>query len=176
MARAIRRRTRLTLPPGVASELSLDRGERPLAWAVDVDGHWHVGTDRALHTSEGDRWRTLRWEHIERAEWQGDPEVLRVVEVVGWGEPEVQTDLALADAGRLLDLLRERVTKSVVVTVFAVVHRRRGLSVVGRRSPLGEGDVLWSYVLSQGLDPDDPSVIKVAERTLEQARAELAGL
>jgi hypothetical protein len=72
--------------------------------------------------------------------------------------------------------LQERVTKSVVVTLFAPVRERAGLTVVGRRSPAGDGPITWSYLLSQSLDPADPTVVEVAERTLERAGRELAGL
>ena len=101
---------------------------------------------------------------------------MAIVEVAGWGLPERRTEFALVDPGQLLELLRERVTKSVVLTVYAAVHGRRGLSVVGRRSPTGQGELLWSYVLAQGLDPDDPLVTEVAERSLAEAQAELAWL
>ena len=63
-----------------------------------------------------------------------------------------------------------------MIRVFAAVHGRKGLSVVGRRAPTGKGDVTWSYVLAAGLDPADPLVTEVADRTLEEARAELAWL
>jgi hypothetical protein len=176
MLRIINRRPRLKLPSDIAGQLALDCGERPLAWAVGTDGRWYVGTDRALHLSGDAGWRTLRWEQIERADWERDSERLAIVEVVGWGLPEIRTELSLVDPGHLLELVRERVTKSVVLTVYAAVRGRRGLSVVGRRSPLGAGEVLWSYLLAEGLDPEDPQVDAVAERTLGEARAELAWL
>jgi hypothetical protein len=48
--------------------------------------------------------------------------------------------------------------------------------VIGRRSPVGDGPIQWSYLLAEGLDPDDPEVREVAERTLLEAERELAGL
>lgn len=170
------RRSRLRLPVAVADQLDLHAGERPLAWASGRADRWLVGTDAALHLDGPDGWRRLGWEHIERAEWSHDSDTLAIVEVVGWGLPERRTEFALVDPGYLLELLRERVTKSVVLTVYAAVHGRRGLSVVGRRSPTGHGEVIWSYVLAQGLDPDDPLVTEVAERSLAEAQAELAWL
>lgn len=170
------RRSRLRLPVDVVDQLDLRDGERPLAWASGRAERWLVGTGAAVHIDSGDGWRRLGWEHIERAEWNHDSDTLGIVEVVGWGLPERRTEFALVDPGQLLELLRERVTKSVVLTVYAAVHGKRGLSVVGRRSPTGQGEVLWSYVLAQGLDPDDPLVAAVAERTLTEAQAELAFL
>jgi hypothetical protein len=169
------RQRRLALPADIAARLVLDRGERPLAWAVGTEG-WYVGTDRALHLADGAGFRKLPWEKIERADWQSDAARLVVVEVADWGQQERRTQVAVEHPGRLLELLRERVTKSVVINMYASVHGRRGLSVVGRRSPAADGQVTWTYLLAQGLDPEDPAVQDVAARTLSAAEAELAGL
>lgn len=167
---------RLHLPTDVRKRLDLERGERPLAWATDHDGRWFIGTDRALHLANGDGFRRIGWELVERADWQRDDGRLAVVEVADWGSPEPRTVIAVDDPGLLLDLLRERVTKSVVATVYARVRGRAGLSVIGRRSPVGDGPIVWSYLLSAGLDPSDPDVVEVARRTLDEAERELAGL
>jgi hypothetical protein len=169
-------RKRFRLPSDVRAQLSLDHRERALAWANDRSGRWYVGTDRALHLANGDGFRRIGWEQVERADWQRDTSTLSVVEVSPWGEPEPRTDIEVDDPGQLLELLRERVTKSVVVTIFARVRGRAGLSVVGRRSPVGDGPIVWSYLLAEGLDPADPEVVDVAERTLQEAEQELAGL
>jgi len=170
------RRQRLKLPSDVVSGLDLHRGERPLAWASGAADSWLVGTASALHVDVPEGRRRLGWEQIERAEWSQDSDTLAVVEVTGWGLPERRTEFALVAPGMLLELLRERVTKSVVLTVFAPVRGRRGINVVGRRSPTGDGEIQWSYVLAEGLDPEDPYVAEVADRTLADAQAELAFL
>ena len=95
--------------------------------------------------------------------------------MAGWGERERVTLVQVAEPGRLLELLRERVTKSVVYTSYAPVRRRAGLRVVGRRSPSGTGPIVWSYLLSPGLDPADPDVDQVAEEALAKARGEVEG-
>ena len=53
---------RTSLPDAVQNRLQLEPGERPLAWAVDSDTRWYVGTDRALHLADGDGFRRLGWE------------------------------------------------------------------------------------------------------------------
>jgi hypothetical protein len=182
-----RRLRRLSLPAGVRARLHLADGERTLAWALAVDGSWLVGTDRALHLAlpqghggdsqrHGGDFRAVPWEEIERADWSSETEQLAVVEVTTWGQPEKRIEISLEQPGQLLELVRERVTKSVVINVYAPVRGRRGLSVIGRRSPSGEGQVTWAYVLAAGLDPDDPQVQEVASRTLSDAETELAGL
>jgi hypothetical protein len=167
---------RLSLPRDVVARLELAPGERPLAWALGAGGRWYVGTDRALHLDDGAGFSSLPWEEIERADWNSDTERLAVVPVTAWGEPEKRVEVSLEQPGQLLELVRERVTKSVVINVYAAVRGRRGLSVIGRRSPSGDGQVTWAYVLAAGLDPDDPEVRDVASRTLSEAEAELTGL
>ena len=170
------RSRRLKLPRAVAARLDLERGERPLAWATDSFGAWYVGTDRAVYLPVSDGFSRLGWERVERAEWHQDTDRLAIVEVADWGEPEGRIEIAVSDPGQLLELLRERVTKSVVTTVYAPVRGRSGLNVVARRSPVGSGPIVWSYVLADGLDPNDPDVVEVAGRTLREAEAELGWL
>ena len=170
------RRSRLRLPREVKELVGLERGERPLAWACDAGGRWYVGSDRALHLPGDEGYRRLTWEQVERADWQRDQGQLSIVEVTDRGEPERRTVVGVDEAGDLLELLRERVTKSVVVSVYSPVRGRLGLSVVGRRSPFGAGPITWSTVLARGLAPDEPDVQEVAGLALRKAEAEVAGL
>lgn len=164
-------------PSDVVTALDLGRGERVLAWATGASGEWYVGTNLALHLpAESGRHRRLGWEEVERADWQRDTDRLAIVEVADGGSPTRMTVVEVDDPGHLLELLRERVTKSVVCTLFSRVRGSAGLSVVGRRSPSGLGPVAWSYVLSAGLDPADPAVTRVAAQTIARARREVEGL
>jgi hypothetical protein len=85
------KRRRLALPAEVAARLDLAPGERPLAWALGTQGRWYVGTDRAIHLADGDWFRKVAWEEVERADWQSEEGRLVVVEVASWGEPETRT-------------------------------------------------------------------------------------
>jgi hypothetical protein len=173
----VRRSPQPRPPAAVTSNLDLRPHERILAWACGSSGEWYVGTNLALHLPDpAGGYRRLGWEDVERAHWQRDSDRLAIVEVADWNEPERTTVVSVTEPGRLLELLRERVTKSVVCTMYARVRGRAGLSVVGRRSPAGTGPITWSYVLSAGLDPADPDVVRVAGTTLAEAQAELAGL
>ena|SRR5688500_14338635 len=164
---------RTTLPADVATRLGTDRGERPLAWAQCREGGWLVGTARALYMEVGQGFQRLGWEQIERAEWHRDESLLAVVEVQSDQSAEVRHEFGISDSDRFLELLRERVTKSVVCSVYSPLAGKAGLSVIGRRSPVGQGPVTWSYVYSVGVDRQDPHVIKVAEETRRRAEAEL---
>jgi hypothetical protein len=118
------------------------------------------------------------WEQVQAADWDRDRGVLRVSEVGTWGEQRPEHVLALPDtaandADRLLQLVRERVTASVLISRHVPVSGRRGVRVVARRAPSGRSDVLWIYEYDEGVDPDDPFVRAVAESALTAARADV---
>jgi hypothetical protein len=168
---------RLKLPGAIARALRLEPGERSLAWATDTSGRWYVGTDRALYLPDTDGHRRLRWEQVERADWQHDSDVLTVLEIGDEATDGTRTSIEVAEPGRLLELIQERVTKSVVLTSYTPIEGRQGVSVVARRSPTGRGPITWSYVLSRGLDPADPRVVDLvalAQKKAEQELGELA--
>ena len=162
------------VPDDVVSRLHTAPGERVLAGAMDDSGSWVVGSDGALHLPlAGDEWQRLGWEQVDRASWDEDAERLVVVEVADFGRPQPRHELALREPRRLLDLVRERVTASVLLTRHVPVAGSRGLKVVARRSPTRRGDVVWSTWLDEGLDPSDPSVRQAVDEGLATARAEL---
>ena len=78
----------------------------------------------------------------------------------------------MAEPALLLELLRARVTASIVLQRRVPVRGRLGLTVIGRRSPAG-GPVSWMHAYDAGLDPDDPEVVAVADLALLQARSEV---
>lgn len=157
--------------------LDLPRGERVLAWAAAVDGAVVAGTRDALHSREADgsRW-SVAWEQVEAADWDQDTDVLRVSEVGEWGAARPEHVWTLQEPGRLLELVRERVTASVVHQRHVPVTGRRGLRVIGRRAPSGRGGIRWIYEYDEGVDPADPAVRATAEAALRQAREQLGGL
>ena len=81
----------------------------------------------------------------------------------------------MEDPALLLQLLRERVTASIVLQRRVPVRGTLGLTVIGRRSPVG-GPVAWMHAYDAGLDPDDPEVVAVADLALAQAQAEVGDL
>jgi hypothetical protein len=161
-------------PADVLQHARLPRGERLLAAARATDGTWLLGTRAALVLvrPQGQAQR-LPWEEVAGADWNRDEDRLRVVELAEFGVAPVVHELAMADPGLLLELVRERVTASVLLTRRVPVEPRRGLMVIARRAPGGGGAVAWSYELDPGLDPDDPLVRAAAEQGLRSARDEL---
>ena len=160
------------VPAEVLSRAELPRGEKPLAWAPAVDGSWLLGTRRSLVLVLPSGVEHLAWEEVEDAAWDQDAGRLRVVGVGSFGEPRPSYTFTMEDPALLLQLVRERVTASIVLQRRVPVRDSLGLTVIGRRSPVG-GPVAWMHAYDRGLDPDDPEVVAVADLALAQAQAEV---
>jgi hypothetical protein len=162
--------------------VSLAPGETLLAWAGTTSGGVVAGTRDALYlpssvepSSSVEPVETTRlpWEQVEAADWDSDTDTLRVSEVGSWGEQRVEHAVTLAEAGRLLELVRERVTASVVLQRHVPLRGRRGLRVIARRAPRGDRPIQWFYEYDEGVDPDDPAVREAARTALADARDEV---
>ncbi|MFD1248207.1 hypothetical protein ACFQ3F_10455 [Nocardioides ginsengisoli] len=152
-------------------KLPVGPGERLLAWAPvrDASGEHLVGGSRdALYLPE-----RIPWEQVASADWDLDSETLHVVEVGRFGEPAPVHTLHLDDAGRLLQLVRERVTASIVVQRHVPVTGRRSVRILARRAPGTHGDLAWFVEYDEGLDPADPAVDAVVQEALAAARADV---
>lgn len=145
-------------------------GEKVLAWAESADGRVVAGTRDALYLPDDVR---LPWEQVEAADWDRDTDVLRVSEVGRWGEERVEHDFTIEEPGRLLELVRERVTASVVLQRHVPLAGRRGLRVIARRAPRGDRPLRWFYEYDEGIDPEDPQVHAAAVAALAAARDEV---
>jgi hypothetical protein len=161
-------------PADVLTRARLPRGEKVLASAVAADGTWVLGTRRSLVVLPVDAQpRLIPWEQVEDAAWEQDGTRLRITEIGQYGEPRPAYALVMDDhPALLLQLVRERVTASVVLQRWVPVRGRAGLTVIGRRSPAG-GPIAWMHAYDRGLDPDDPEVVVVADLALLQAQAEV---
>ena len=146
--------------------------EKVLAVTAATDGAVLAGTRDAFYIAVGEDTRRVPWEQVEAADWDRDTDTFRLSEVGTWGEQRPIHTAVLTDPGRLLELVRERVTASVVLQRHVSVDGRRGLRVIARRAPAG-GDVAWVYEYDEGVDPDDPAVREIAGATLESMRREV---
>lgn len=151
------------------AELTVEPGEKVLAWCRTTDGSVIAGSRDALYLPDG----RLPWEQVEAADWDRDTSVLRVAEVGSWGEQRPEHTFTLDDPRRLLQLVRERVTASVVYQRHVPITGRRGLRVIARRAPSGREPLRWVYEYDETIDPDDPAVREVAGRALAAARDEV---
>jgi len=153
----------------VRPAIEVGAGESVLAWAEATDGTVVAGTRDAMYVGD----ERLPWEQVEAADWDRDAAQLRISEVGTWGEQRVEHALSFQDPKRLLQLVRERVTASVVLQRHVPVDGRRGLRVIARRAPSGDRPVAWFYEYDEGVDPSDPAVRGAAEDALRVAREEL---
>ena len=160
-------------PADVTARLPMAPGERVLASSQDPGGGWHVATSHALYVSADAGHHRIPWQQVDRAAWDREAERLVVVEVADFGEPQPHHALAVPEPDRLLEVVRERVTASILLTRHIPVAGSRGLKVVARRPPAGAGEVQWSFWLDEGLDPSDRVVREAADIGLAEARAEL---
>ena len=149
-------------------DLEVAKGEKLLAWATTDDGVVVGGTRDALYTPT-----RVSWEQIEAADWDRDTSTLRVSEVGTWGEPRPEHVFAVEEPGRLVELIRERVTASVVYQRHIALRGRRGVRVIARRAPGLVAEITWIYEYDEGIDPDDPAVRLAAAEALQTARVEV---
>lgn len=160
----------VTVPAEVRRRLP----ERVLAAALTDEGVWLVGGRDALHvvSADGAPVTPLPWQRVLRADYDGESRTLTVEEVRDYGQPVAIASYAIHDAALLLQLVRERVTASIVHQRRVEVGKRRGLTVIGRRPPAG-GEVLWAFQLDPGVDPDAPEVRAASQAALRDAQEAL---
>lgn len=160
-------------PAEAVKRAALPRGEKVLAEALALDGTWLLGTRGLLVVVPvDDSVRRIPWEQVEDAAWNQETSRLRVTEIGSFGEQRPAHSYQMEDPALLLQLVRERVTASIVLQRWVPVHGKQGLTVIGRRSPVG-GPVTWMHAYDAGLDPEDPEVAAVAEAAVTGARAEV---
>ena len=158
---------------GLDARIDVGPREKVLAVTAAADGTVLAGTRDAFYVRTDDETRRVPWEQVEAADWDRDTETFRLSEVGTWGEQRPMHTAVLTDPGRLLELVRERVTASVVLQRRVAVSGRRGLRVIARRAPSGSGGVQWVYEYDEGIDPDDPAVREVARAALQAMRGEV---
>ena len=146
-------------------------GERVLSWAVSTAGVV-AGTREALYLP-GPPPRRVPWEQVEAADWDLESETLRVSEVGTWGQPRPSYELTMTEPGRLLELVRERITSSVVLQRHVPIHGKRGVRVIARRSAAGGRELSWLFEYDEGIDPADPFVDHAAREALSAAQNEV---
>ena len=146
-------------------------GERVLAWATSSAGAV-AGTREALYLP-GPPPRRVAWEQVEAADWDAESETLRLSEVGTWGEPRPTYELGLTEPGKLLELVRERITASVVLQRHVPIDGTRGVRVIARRAATGSRELSWLFEYDEGIDPADPFVDHAAREALTAAQNEV---
>jgi hypothetical protein len=150
-------------------DLAVERGEQLLAWATDAEGGAVGGTRDALYLGD----HRIPWEQVEAADWDLDTSVLTVSEVGTWGRARPEHKVTIDQPGRLLELLRERVTASIVLQRHVALRGRRGVRVIARRAPHSRGEIAWLFEYDEGIDPDDPDIRAASQAALAAAAGEV---
>jgi hypothetical protein len=147
-----------------------DYGERILARERDLGGHPIFATTHAMYHYPGPRvtpgrhfhgrvrphtgdravppgWRRLGWEEIAKVSWDSVRCVLTVTGLPGRRAvaalgPDAAFDLYLVRRSRLVDLARDRVAATLVVSRRVPVAAGGTVLITGRRSP-GSTTVTW---------------------------------
>jgi len=145
---------------------------RSLARATTLDGVVVAGTRDVLRIGDHE----LPWEQVQGADWDKDSSTLVVSEVGHWGDQRPVHRLVLPEPGRLVQLVRERITASIVLQRHVPVTGRHGVFVIGRRAPSGRGPIAWIFEYQEGIDPTDPAVQQAAAAALRQARDDVGDL
>ena len=156
-----------------APAVAVAAGEKVLAAATAADGTVMAGTRDAFYVVAPGESHRVPWEQVEAAGWDQDTDTFRLSEVGSWGQERPVHTGVLEEPGRLLELVHERVTASVVLQRHVRLGRGRGLRVIARRAPSGAGGVHWVYEYDGGVDPDDPIVRAAAREALEVARRDV---
>ena len=158
----------LTLPAEARDVLPLHPRERLLAVARLADGSWVAATPRALVLPG----RRVDWSTVAHAEWSDERSQLRVDQMRTAGAEAETHRLVLDEPGRVPEVVRDRVTSSIVASRHTPVEGRAGVRVVARRVP-GEDELQWQVVVDRGLDPADPRVQAASHTAVSDLRREL---
>ncbi len=149
-----------------AAVRAVAREERRLAWGMAEDGTPLVATPAALFLGE----ERLPWTSVERISWV--PDVLTVVEVAEVEATGRTRAFVLAEDSRLAEIVRARVTSSVVWSDRRALGNDRHVRVVGRRVP-GQDALLWQAVWESSVDASDSRLRAAVEAQLEELRKTL---
>jgi len=155
--------------PEVVRALSLDPGERRLAWALRDDDGAVVATDLGLWLASdpAEPGGRLDWADIERVSWKRPVlTVFGIAPVTGTGK---RSEVDLLEGSDLPEVVRSAVTASIGWSSHYRLRPSGGVRVVGRRRP-GREVLDWQLVYDADTDPDDPGVREQAEQLRADAR------
>ena len=142
-----------------------------LAQADSADGTI-MATNHRLLLPDSTGYHAIGWEHVERATWSRDDDRLVVVETVPLGAKPRRHRIGLGEATTFLDIVREQVQASVVVSRHIPIAGERGVRVSGRRRP-GNRSLAWVVAVDTGIDLDDPAIRNAVDSAVAQVRAEV---
>lgn len=149
-------------------------GERVLAAArVAGEERWLLGTRRRLAlVSAAEPMLTWTWDQIQAMDWKAEEHTLRWSPIGSFGEVRESAAYKLVDADLLLQLVRERITASILFERHEPVRGKLGFRVIARRNP-GGGPLTWMCDFDPGVEPEAPGMPERVEAALARAQAEI---
>lgn len=161
----------LRRPPEDVRATPLPAGERLLAWSSLADDVGRVlATDRALRVMS-DPPVVLMWHEIVHAAWESDTSTV-VVEASGRDSRVVTHRWALHEPGSVPEVVRERVSASIVIVRHVALSGSRGARIVARRVH-GRPDLLWQVHPDAGISLEQRGYREVVQRELVALRSSL---
>ncbi len=161
------RRRRGEERPARAADLEAEFG-RAAAWGETPNGGAVIATKDGL-IIEGDPPTVLPWHCIDQAVWEEPAFAIRHRDPVSGSSARLR--LELARPGKLPPVVRDRVTRSVLVSRRVPLVGELGAVLAARRD--SKGAVNWTVVFDPGLDPADPELQQRARDALEDLRRSL---
>jgi hypothetical protein len=160
------------VPSEMRASLSLQDGERVLAAATTTDGASIVATTRAVFLPTETGLRRIGWEQVDKAGWDRDQGTLWVLEAAPLGARPHRWRVQVDDPGHVIDVVRERVNATVVVSQHVALVGERGVRVVGRRPP-GTDVLTWSVAVDSGINVNDPQLRAKITEAVEEVRRQV---
>lgn len=157
-------------PPDLPG-LSLEPGERVLAYAA-APGGAVAATNLRLVLPAAAGVHAIGWDAVEQARWDADEETLVVLESAPVGDRPRRHRVELAKETRLLDVIREQVQASVVISRHVALAGEHGIRVTGRRRP-GSDRLTWKVAVDHGIDISNPDIRARIDEAVARVRAEV---
>lgn len=151
--------------------LTLEPGERSLARAAAADGAIAATTHRLVLPAP-DGFHAIDWIDIERAGWDGDEQALVVLEAAPVGDRPRRHRVRMGNEQRLLDVIREQVQASVVLSRHVPIVGERGIRISARRRP-DDQRLVWRVAVDSGLDIDNAEVRARVDAAVAAARTDV---
>ncbi len=126
------------------------------------------GTARALYLPDG---TVLGWNEVDEVVWDLEESTLDLVTLPIDG-PARSYRIHLPDPGRLPELVRERVTASIVVNQHVPLAGRAGAKIIARRVT-GRDELDWIVVYDAGIDGADPVIMERVQAAVAILRRDL---
>lgn len=148
--------------PQPVQELESVHG-RALAWGTTQDGEPVIATIDGLVIGDGS---IVSWHLVDKAVWEPPLFTLRHREAQSGAPRRLQVHLAVH--GQLPPVVRERVTRSVVISRRVPLQGELGAVLAARRDTTG--NVSWTVTFDPGLDARDPQLQQQAREALGELR------